>query len=274
MLTIEQPVEIRHVILECRVCSQRIDRQRRGPGRQIRVDGPAAVRANRLAQEAKRCLRHAMLDAAGRREAHGHETRQRYRLQIAAAVGLHSLQHAQARIDRRAPHQTCQRETRPAMHVARLSDRHECRNRVADHRQPCPTIEPLRHACPLERQRRDLRPVDQPGQRAVGENRYGECLVGAVARAETVDAAFPLQVGPGPIQWTLADERPVGPGETRRRPASSWRYSNGFCPYLPSLRRRSAAVQDRQSRALPAGNPQEPRETGLAKTSETRWPGH
>ncbi len=159
--------------------------------------------ANRLAQKTQRFLRHAMFHAAGRGEAHGHETRQRYRLQIAAAVGLHSLQHAQARIDRRAPHQTCQWATRPAMHEARLSDRHECRNRVADHRQSCPTIEPLRHTRPLERQRRDLRPVDQSGQRAVGENRYGECLVGAVARAETVDAAFALQVGPGPIQWIL-----------------------------------------------------------------------
>ena len=46
-----------------------------------------------------------MVHAARRGEAHRHEARQRHRLQIPAAVRLHPLEHPQARLDRRAPHQ-------------------------------------------------------------------------------------------------------------------------------------------------------------------------
>ena len=66
-----------------------IDRKRRDPRRQIRIDRPTAVGAHGIDEELNPRARHFMFCAADGGEAHHDEARQRRRFEIAAAIGLH-----------------------------------------------------------------------------------------------------------------------------------------------------------------------------------------
>ena len=112
MLTVQKPRQVGHVRRYVRVRGQGVDGERRCPGRQIRVDRPAAIRPHRIAQEPQRFLSHSVFEPAGRGETHGDKAGQRHRFQITAAIRLHPLEHAQAGGDRRATHETRERETR------------------------------------------------------------------------------------------------------------------------------------------------------------------
>ena len=78
-----------------------------------------------------------------------------------------------------------------------LADGHQRGDRVADDRQTHEAVEPLRHTGQLERQRGDLAPVAATRQGRVGQDRYGEGLVFAVAAPQRRNASLPIDVGLG-----------------------------------------------------------------------------
>ena len=75
-----------------------------------------------------------------------------------------------------------------------LSDGDERGEGIADDRQPNPTIEPVRQASQLKRQRRDLSPRDQPGQRTVCEDRHRERVILAISLADRLEPALLVEV--------------------------------------------------------------------------------
>ena len=87
----EQPVPHRRLLShrECAGRTERADRERRDPRRQVGVDRPAAILAHRLAQKTHAGIDDRAGGLAHAGQAHDHEARQRGGFQVAAACRLH-----------------------------------------------------------------------------------------------------------------------------------------------------------------------------------------
>ena len=138
---------------------QRVDRQRRHPRREVRVDGPAAVRAHRVDEELDRLARPP--DDPPGRCSPGPASRSRSAASLRGsrrwAAGCAS---ARAGSGRWPPLRTSRGERVPRRPVVvdRLADGDERRQGVADDGQAEEAEPRLREAGQLERQRRHLAP--------------------------------------------------------------------------------------------------------------------
>ena len=199
MLATEQPIHAvgRRPVLLGHQC---IDRQRRIPCRQVRVNRPTAVRPHGLLQKRDRLLAYRMIRSTRGRQTHQYKTRERHSLQIATTSRLHPLQHSQALCHSRPANQAAQRIPRRAVKIARLTNRYERGNCITDHGQAEKPVEPLRQAGQLEGERRDFTPIDQPRQRRIRQDRHGKRLVLAIAAPQGRDAPLSLQVLFGPLK--------------------------------------------------------------------------
>ena len=185
-----------------------------------------------------------MIDAAGRGQAHHHETRQRHGFEKPAAGRLHPLKHFQAAAHARA----AARARASGFHGPRwkkpcLSDGHQRRHGIADHAEPQEAKHRMRQAGQLEGQApaRAATAV-KPGQRAVGQDRRGECPVVAVTLPQAVQPALGVEVLLRPARDRPALRRPRRQGARRRGPAA-WRLDWRSCdPCRPSRRRRSGSA--------------------------------
>ena len=166
---------------------QRIDRQGGDPGRQVRIDRPTAIGPHRLQQKLQPALGDRVSGLPQGGKAHRDETGQRRRLQVAPRGGLNLLQHPQAGSPRRVPDPPRQWIPGRAHSMPHLANRDQCGERVRHNRQADRLVEPLGETGQLKRQSRNLSPLNQPGQGAVGQDGDRKRAIATVAGQQCRD---------------------------------------------------------------------------------------
>ena len=210
-LTPEQPGHGRACVdrAEHAVRRQRLDRLAREPAGQIGVDRPTAVGSDRVAQEAQPLVDNGMVGPASGGQAHHHEAGQRDGLEEPPAGRLDPGESAQCGSRRQVAQPSHHRHAVRMPLVQQLPDRHQGRQRVADHPKRHQAHHGMRQTREFERQGRDVMPVGQVGQGQVGEDRHGKR---SVLTVQLGHGAGPLlvrqadvsgQVGVGPVDHVV-----------------------------------------------------------------------
>ena len=154
--------------------TQRIHRQRRHPGRKVRIDGPTAISAGRGEQKLDALLRHGMMHLPAACQTHRNKTGQRGGFEETAAGRLDSCQNLQRSFAGPVPRETSQRIARWKMMMAGLANSDERGERVTDHGQSQRGKELMRQRGQLERQRQHPSPGGGAGTESSTQGASGQ----------------------------------------------------------------------------------------------------
>ena len=185
VLLVQQPAgQIRSLLPRERLGAKRVDGQRGQPGGQIRVDGPAAILADRSGQKVDAPSRDGMIPQPDAGQAHRHETGQRRGFEEAAGLGLDRFEDPERPGSGHPAQETGHGVTTRAMVMLCLSDGNQRGQRVADDRQAHPLEPGVGQRRQLEREGRDVLPPEPPRQGAVRQDGDRERPVFAIGLAD------------------------------------------------------------------------------------------